>query len=646
MGLRNWRSGLSARVGQRTVTAVQFLIIASLGSIVLLRDSLGFGVDVNLNSSSPLDTGPLDGAGIHDLYGPKRNIASVNEKQARELESIPNPTDIPTDSSNSFEQRSEEKSKKAKGDQVVEAEFKGKKDLPVESIPQDRKKVEDVSLDNDEEEQITQFDKARESRGRPRGKDVSKELREENDIEVKEHEHMFLAVDKPPREFTIPEDLQELQPKETEVVKENAKTSHKKVVHEEVAEEHVKEALQVEKVPTESDNSNEQKLADNPEQLQAEGGGIKAEETDKPENPEPVKPKSPPKPPVFPGEPFSLGKNPKNWDQQRKGWLEKYPWMRTNAEGKPRVLIVTGSAPWPCASPIGDHVQLKSLKNKIDYARQHHHEIFYNIAHLERSMTSFWAKLPIIRKLMLTHPEVEWIFWVDADAVFTDMLFELPLEKYDEYNVIAWGWEQGLYKEKNWLALNDGSFLFRNCQWSLDFLEIWAPMGPEGEIRNKWGEYFSAYMSHRDANFPADDQSAMVHLFLSRTELQSKLRLESDFEMSGYWEDHVNKYEEFMTMPGNHPGLGGKTWPFITHFTGCQPCSGNHNPMYSGEECVRHMERAYNFADNQVLQPMGFMHENLTTFVVKKVKEDSEDYNILESLGPNTWASASESYGL
>lgn len=58
-------------------------------------------------------------------------------------------------------------------------------------------------------------------------------------------------------------------------------------------------------------------------------------------------------------------------------------------------------------------------------------------------------------------------------------------------------------------------------------------------------------------------------------------------------------------------GLGSWRRPFITHFTGCQPCSGDHNQMYSGESCWNGMVRALNFADNQVLRNYGFVHRDL-----------------------------------
>ncbi|BBN04305.1 xyloglucan 6-xylosyltransferase [Marchantia polymorpha subsp. ruderalis] len=337
----------------------------------------------------------------------------------------------------------------------------------------------------------------------------------------------------------------------------------------------------------------------------------------------------------------SLGPKVSNWDEQREKWLMKHPEMRLNKVGKPRMLLVTGSSPWPCANPVGDHYYLKSIKNKIDYCRQHNIEIFYNIAHLDKEMSSYWAKLPILRKLMLTHPEVEWFFWMDADAMFTDMLFEIPMEKYVDYNLVMWGYDEGIYTEKSWVAINNGVFFIRNCQWTLDLLDMWAPMGPEGTVRVEAGKMLTSYLTKRP-EMPADDQSALAYLIVSKEELRPKVKLEWDYWLSGYWADIVEHYEEYMTK--HHPGLGDNRWPFTTHFTGCQPCSGVHNPNYSADACVKQMERAFNFADNQVVQMLGFQHESLESVHLKRIREDTDQP--LDSVSQNTWVTASESYGL
>lgn len=111
-------------------------------------------------------------------------------------------------------------------------------------------------------------------------------------------------------------------------------------------------------------------------------------------------------PEVSEDHPYTLGAAIRDWDAQRDLWMQQHPHMRKNSRGADRILLVTGSQPKPCDNPVGDHLMLKSIKNKIDYCRLHDIEIFYNMAHLDAVMAGFWAKLPLLRKLMLAHPEV------------------------------------------------------------------------------------------------------------------------------------------------------------------------------------------------------------------------------------------------
>ena len=87
--------------------------------------------------------------------------------------------------------------------------------------------------------------------------------------------------------------------------------------------------------------------------------------------------------------------------------------------GGDRILMVTGSQPKICPNDVGDHFLLKSVKNKLDYCNPRGIEVFYNLASLDPILTSFWSKLPLLRTLILAHPEVEWFWWMDSDAIFT-----------------------------------------------------------------------------------------------------------------------------------------------------------------------------------------------------------------------------------
>ncbi|KAL8056984.1 hypothetical protein ABFX02_04G154000 [Erythranthe guttata] len=316
---------------------------------------------------------------------------------------------------------------------------------------------------------------------------------------------------------------------------------------------------------------------------------------------------------------FALGPKITTWDQDRKVWLQQNPQFPQHVNGKPRILLVTGSPPGPCDNAIGDHYLLKGIKNKIDYCRIHGIEIVYNMAHLDKEMAGYWSKLPLLRKLMLSHPEVEWIWWMDSDALFTDMVFEIPVKKYENHNMVIHGYPDLLFDQKSWIALNTGSFLFRNCQWSLDLFDAWAPMGPKGPVRDEAGKVLTAYLKGRPA-FEADDQSALIYLLISQKDRwMEKVFVENSYYLHGFWEGLVDRYEEMIEK--YHPGLGDERWPFVTHFVGCKPC-GSYGD-YPVERCLKSMERAFNFADNQVLNLYGFRHRGLVSPNIKRIRNET-----------------------
>ncbi|KAG2614881.1 probable glycosyltransferase 3 [Panicum virgatum] len=329
---------------------------------------------------------------------------------------------------------------------------------------------------------------------------------------------------------------------------------------------------------------------------------------------------------------YSLGPRVTRWNAKRRRWLHLNPGFPSrDARGNPRVLLVTASPPGPCDTPGGDHFLLRATKNRMDYCRLHGIEYAHAMARLDAELTGGWAKLPLLRRLMLVHPEVEWLWWMDGDALVTDMGFELPLARYEGTHLVVHGNSHLLFQQRSWVAVSTGSFLLRNCQWSLELLDAWAVMGPRGRARDDAGRLLTATLYGRPA-FEADDQSALIHLLLTEKERwMDKVYLENEYYLHGLWAGLVGKYEKVMEK--HHPGYGDDRWPFVTHFVGCKPCSGgggrsrrgggNSSDEYPPERCVSGMERAFNFADNQVLRLYGFRHESLASSDVRRVTNRS-----------------------
>lgn len=360
-------------------------------------------------------------------------------------------------------------------------------------------------------------------------------------------------------------------------------------------------------------------------------------------NPEP---QTRPDPTTFYDDPdlsYWIGRPVRNWDEKRRQWMARNPSFSGSGD---RVLMVTGSQPVPCKSPTGDHLLLRLFKNKVDYCRVHGYDIFYNNVLLHPKMFGYWAKYAAIRAAMVAHPEAEWIWWVDSDAAITDMDFTLPLERYKAYNLVIHGWANLIYEKRSWTGLNAGVFLIRNCQWSMDLMERWVGFGPQSPEYEKWGRVQREKFP--DKLYPeSDDQTGLAYLLVEeREKWGEKIHLEDEYYFEGYWveivgmlENLTHKYDDIRRRErrlrrreAEKGGEGyrvrreeyfkktdtntdtGRLWkrPFITHFTGCEPCSGEHNEIYSWEECFDGMVKALNFADNQVLWNFGYFRPHLS----------------------------------
>jgi xyloglucan 6-xylosyltransferase len=348
---------------------------------------------------------------------------------------------------------------------------------------------------------------------------------------------------------------------------------------------------------------------------------------------------------------YSLGPRVTRWNAKRRRWLHQNPGFPSrDARGGPRVLLVTASPPGPCASPAGDRFLLRATKNRLDYCRLHGVEMVHVTARLEDPELSSssggtggaggWAKLALLRRHMLAHPEVEWLWWLDAGALVTDMGFELPLARYEGAHLVVRSDSYLLFQRRSWDAASTASFLLRNCQWSLDLLDAWAVMAPRGRARDDAGRLLTATLAGRPPG-EADDQSALVHLLITEKERwMDRVYLENQYYLHGVWTGLIGKFEE--TMEKHHPGYGDDRWPFVTHFAGCKLCDGrptrsrsagdgdggggegkNRSDEYPLARCVRDMERAFNFADNQVLRLYGFRHESLASDEVRRVANRS-----------------------
>lgn len=273
-------------------------------------------------------------------------------------------------------------------------------------------------------------------------------------------------------------------------------------------------------------------------------------------------------------------------------------------------MIVTGERSSPCKTPLGSNIMMKTYKNKVDYCNLHGCKIWYALEVWERGFTGTWVRYPLLLRLMKANPSVTWFMWMDSDAIFTDLNFSIPFDTYNGWNknlVVSGYWEKVYAEEPDWMALNAGIFLIRNCEWSYRFLEKWSELGaPENIVKVK--EAMNSVIKTRPQDWDPDDQSALVYLLnKNRRESEQKAFLEASYSLHGYWDYIVDDFEDILE--------GKAKWPFVTHFCGCNFCGG----VIISDRCSQGFERAFNFADNQLLALVGLRHSNLSTSLLEPI---------------------------
>ncbi|GBG84080.1 hypothetical protein CBR_g37955 [Chara braunii] len=107
-----------------------------------------------------------------------------------------------------------------------------------------------------------------------------------------------------------------------------------------------------------------------------------------------------------------------------------------------------------------------------------------------------------------------------------------------------------------------------------------------------------------------DQGSAIYMLMTQKDRWLPRVYLEERYHINRYWKDEKDNLDNYMEEretwrnDGNHP-------PFIMHFCGCALCYMKYSEDF--DECQRQHDRAFNFANNQIIRDLGFMHRNLSS---------------------------------
>ncbi|KAI3638494.1 hypothetical protein MIR68_002992 [Amoeboaphelidium protococcarum] len=264
-----------------------------------------------------------------------------------------------------------------------------------------------------------------------------------------------------------------------------------------------------------------------------------------------------------------------------------------------RMLIVTGIAPKPCKLHEGDFLTMLSIKNKQDYARMHGYD-FYMSTHLsDVNLVGAWNKVALIRDLLKSQSQYEWIMWIDYDSIIMDVNFVLSFDRYVGKDLVLWGQEKQLYEEgDSHMGLNTGVFLVRNSEWSRAFFNETCQYGHQN------GKKYEALMKSRLSKYSwaMFDQNGFAYNlnYWRPEESRAKTYLERSFILNGYWKDlpldqlSIDPHELRLNR-------SLRKYPFVKHFMGCQFCSGVNTDAEIQSLCQKDFVDTFNKANELVI---------------------------------------------
>jgi hypothetical protein len=78
----------------------------------------------------------------------------------------------------------------------------------------------------------------------------------------------------------------------------------------------------------------------------------------------------------------------------------------------------------------------------------------------------------------------------------------------------------------------------RNCEWSMDFMERWAVMGPQSPLYESFAKILTDVLPDR-ALTESDDQSALIYLMIKeKKKWAGKIYIENEYFFQGLLVGH------------------------------------------------------------------------------------------------------------
>jgi hypothetical protein len=151
------------------------------------------------------------------------------------------------------------------------------------------------------------------------------------------------------------------------------------------------------------------------------------------------------------------------WDSVPKLW--------TPAE-KPKFAIVS------MYNEAHEELAKYTWPNKERYANLHGYTSFVKTDEWTLTPIHF-EKLKLMLDMMTENPDIDWVWWLDNDAIITNPNIELETIADPDYHVII---------TSDIASINAGSFMVRNSLHGRNWLEVMLAKGLEHYKENRWPE--------------------------------------------------------------------------------------------------------------------------------------------------------------
>ena len=294
-----------------------------------------------------------------------------------------------------------------------------------------------------------------------------------------------------------------------------------------------------------------------------------------------------------------------------------------------RTLLVSARQSEPCATAGADAWVERAMQNHAEYARQHGMQSTWSSALVDAAYDGAWNKMAFLQKVLrseLTKSETDWLLWVDWDAIFTDMAFELPLEEYEQRRLrLVIGGDPsatggGPQQRADYLKANTGVMLLRVHNWTLSLVSRMLSRGGRTKAQRR---KHALAIQQNVANLCVgciDDQAVLLEALQTEPSRWAKhTSLERRYLLQAFWEDFEDALPEAVAAAATttrtpvavplrrlgapplpqlrHKVYGLATVPLAVHFAGCQLCSGK--APEKSERCWPAFRRALRLAEGQ-----------------------------------------------